>query len=57
MIHNTSELTDPNNPFISMNSSVKLCENQPGSANPNTSVFTCNATETDFDRLLEDGDK
>lgn len=47
---------DPNNPFISLNSSFYDCSNQPGSLAPNTSVYACNITHENFDRLLEDGD-
>nr|XP_034323632.1 uncharacterized protein LOC105320732 isoform X2 [Crassostrea gigas] len=47
---------DPDNPFISLNSSIYHCSNQPGSLTPNTSVYACNITHENFDRLLEDGD-
>ncbi|XP_061172823.1 uncharacterized protein LOC133182112 [Saccostrea echinata] len=42
--------------FVSLNSTTYPCPNQPGSLNPNTSVYTCNVTHFNFDRLLEDGD-
>lgn len=47
---------DPNNPFISLNSSFYDCSNRPGSLAPNTSVYACNISNENFDRLLEDGD-
>ncbi|XP_062587619.1 uncharacterized protein LOC134249266, partial [Saccostrea cucullata] len=42
--------------FVSLNSTTYPCSNQPGSLNPETSVYSCNVTHFDFDRLLEDGD-
>lgn len=50
-------LTGTNEPYISLNSSTYSCSYQPGCLAPQTSVYACNITNENFDRLLEDGDK
>lgn len=50
-------LTGTNEPYISLDNSTYSCSYQPGYLAPQTSVYACNITNENFDRLLEDGDK
>eukprot|EP00105_Crassostrea_gigas_P033200 XP_011456474.1 PREDICTED: uncharacterized protein LOC105348641 [Crassostrea gigas] len=47
---------DPSKQFVSINKTTLNCPYNPGSLNPDTSVYWCNFTDSNFDRLLEHGD-
>ncbi|XP_062588097.1 uncharacterized protein LOC134249768, partial [Saccostrea cucullata] len=51
-----SDRNDSSKAFISINSTILKCPNNPGSISPNEDVFWCNLTNANFDRLLEHGD-
>lgn len=47
---------DPSKPYISINKTVLDCPENPGSLAPNDSIYWCNFTDPNFDRVLEHGD-